>query len=202
MGRSIARRRRWAAIITEVLAPAPLAMVAVAIVAWQTARTPLQALIWTVLGVVFAPLLPLLHLLRQVRRGAVTDRHVQQREQRPRILLIALASGLVGLLLLAVLGAPPGLVALLASGAAALVVALLITLRWKISVHVGAVAGIVTICAILLGPPALALLPLVALVAWARVELGAHTPAQAIAGGAIGALVSGAMFIGILSMLS
>jgi membrane-associated phospholipid phosphatase len=195
-------RQKFAAIITEILAPAPLAMLAVAIVDWQTARTPLQALVWTIIGVVFAPLVPFLHLVRQVQRGVVTDHHVQLREQRPRILLIALASGLSGLVLLAVLGAPPGLVALLAAGATSLAVALLITLRWKISVHVGAVAGIITVCAILLGPCALVLVPLVPLVAWARVEMGAHTPAQTIAGGLIGALVSGVAFIGILTLVS
>jgi membrane-associated phospholipid phosphatase len=195
-------RQKCAAIITEVLAPAPLAMLAVAIVAWQTARTPLQALVWTIIGIVFAPLVPFLHLVRQVRRGVVTDHHVQLREQRPRILLLALASGLTGLVLLVVLGAPPGLIALLAAGATALGVALVITLRWKISVHVGAVAGIITVCAILLGPLALMLVPLVPLVAWARVEMGAHTPAQAIAGGLIGALVSGVAFVGMLALMS
>jgi phosphate/sulfate permease len=194
MTRFATPKQKYAAIVTEILAPTPLAMVAVAIVAWQTAQTPLQALVWTAIGVVFAPLLPFVHLLRQVRRGVVTDHHVQLREQRPRILLIALASGLLGFILLATLGAPPELVALLAAGTVSLGVALLITLRWKISVHVGAVGGIITVCTILLGPAALIALPLVPLVAWARVEAGAHTPAQAGAGGLIGALVSGGVF--------
>jgi membrane-associated phospholipid phosphatase len=197
----ISPRKRYAAIITEVLAPAPLAMIAVAIVAWRTAQTPLQALVWTAIGVIFAPLLPFLHLMCQVRRGVVTDHHVQLREQRPRILLIALASGLLGLILLATLGAPPGLVALLAAGTTSLGIALLITLRWKISVHVGAVAGIIVVCAILLGPGALLALPLVPLVAWTRVEAGAHSPAQAIAGGLIGAVVSGVAFAAMLTLL-
>ena len=195
-------KQKYAAIITEVLAPAPLAMVAVAIVAWRTAQTPLQALVWTAIGVIFAPLLPFLHLMRQVRRGVVTDHHVQLREQRPRILLIALGSGLLGFILLTTLGAPPELVALLAAGTTSLGVALLITLRWKISVHVGAVAGIIIVCTILLGPLALLALPLVPLVAWARVEAGAHTTAQAIAGGLIGALVSGGVFAILLARLA
>lgn len=194
-------RHRLASIVTEVLAPAPMAMLAVAVVAWWTARTPLQALVWTLVGVAFAPSLPFLHLIRQVRRGAITDHHVQRREQRPRILLLALGSTVIGLLLLGTLGAPPELIALLTAGATALGVALLITLRWKVSVHVGVIAGLVVVYALLFGPRALVLAPLVPLVAWARVELGAHTPAQVIAGGLIGALVSGPVFVGMLTLL-
>ena len=110
-------------------------------------------------------------------------------------MLLALASGLAGAALFAMLGAPPALVALMIAGVSGIGVALLITLRWKISVHVGALAGIIVVCTILIGPQALIVAPLVPLVAWARVELGAHTPAQAIAGGVIGALVSGAAYL-------
>ncbi len=195
-------QHRLARVVTEVFAPTPMAMLAVAIVAWWTARTPLQALTWALIGIAFAPLLPFLHLIRQIRRGAITDHHVQRREQRPQILLLALGSTAIGFILLATLGAPPGLIALLATGATALGVALLITLRWKISVHVGVIAGLVVVYALLLGPRALLLTPLIPLVAWARVALGAHTPAQVIAGGIIGALVSGPMFVAMLMLLA
>lgn len=76
------------------------------------------------------------------------------------------------------------------------------TLQGITSVHDGAVAGVITVCAILLGPPALLLSPLVPLVAWARVEMGAHTTAQVIAGGLIGALVSGPVFMTMLTALA
>lgn len=198
---SLVLRRRLARIVTEVFAPTPMAMVALALVAWQTAQTPAQAVAWTAIGVVFAPLLPFLHLLRQVRRGVVTDHHVGRREQRPRVLLIALGSALAGLALFGLLSAPPGLIALLTAGTSALGAALLITLRWKISIHVGVVAGIATVSAILVSPLALLLVMLVPVVAWARVETDAHTPAQVVAGGLIGALVSGAVFAAMLILL-
>lgn len=191
-------RQRHAATVTQVLAPAPLAIFAVAIVAWRTAQTPIQALAWRTIGVPFAPLLPFLYLICEVRQGVVTDHQVQLRERLPRLLLIVLASGRLGLVLLATLGALAARVALLAAGTTALGVALPITLHWKISVHVGAVAGIIAVCAILLGPAAL---PLVPLVAWARVEAGAHTPAQTIMGGLIGALVSGGVFAALLVLV-
>jgi membrane-associated phospholipid phosphatase len=191
-----------ARIITEVFAPAPMALVAVAIVAWTSARTPLQAVAWTLIGAAFAPVFPFLHLVRQVRRGAVTDHHVARREQRPRVLALALASTGLGLLLLRTLGAPPELVALLGAGGVALGVAFLITLRWKISVHVGVIAGLAVVYTVLFGPRAIFFASLIPLVAWARVATGAHTPAQVLAGGVVSALVSGAVFSLLLAALT
>lgn len=86
------------------------------------------------------------------------------------------------------------MIALIGSAAAALAVATAITLVWKISVHVGVVAGIIAVFTLLFGWQALVLAPLVALVAWARVALGDHTPAQTVAGGLLGALVGASTF--------
>jgi membrane-associated phospholipid phosphatase len=44
------------------------------------------------------------------------------------------------------------------------------------------------------GSVALSLVPLVLLVGWARVALQDHTPAQALAGAALGALVAASVF--------
>ncbi len=57
-----------------------------------------------------------------------------------------------------------------------------------------AVGGILTVCTMFFGPRVLVLLPLAALVGWARVELVAHSPAQAAAGALAGALAGGTAF--------
>jgi membrane-associated phospholipid phosphatase len=60
-----------------------------------------------------------------------------------------------------------------------------ITLRWKISVHSAAAAGIATLAWSLAGT----VLPLVIgvpVIAWARVRLRRHTIAQTIAGSVLG----------------
>src|ERR671933_1666877 len=67
---------------------------------------------------------------------------------------------------------------------------LLVALAWKISIHGDVVAGAVVIVALVFGSVALSLVPLVLLVGWARVALQDHTPAQALAGAALGALVA------------
>lgn len=188
------RRRVLAAVVTEISAPAPMTALAIAIVAWHSAPTPAAAIGWALLGGAFAPLLPLAHLLRQVRAGRVSDHHVAVREQRPRILAIALLSVAIGLFLLSALGAPRPLLALLIAGASAIAAALVVSLRWKMSVHMVAVGGILTVCVILFGPVLLVFLPLIPLVGWARIELAAHTPAQVAVGALLGATVSGGVF--------
>src|SRR5205807_7157458 len=130
----------------------------------------------------FAALIPLGYIIRQVRRRRLTDYHVGRREQRPRPMLVGVASVLAGLGVLALLGAPRALVALVGAMAVGLATATLVTLFWKISVHVAVVAGTVVILVLVFGPTLLALAPAVALVGWARVEVGDHTPAQVMAG--------------------
>jgi len=143
----------------------------------------------------FATLVPLLYLLRGVRRRQFTDHHVRLREQRPLAFLVGIASLLIGLALMVVLGAPRQLLALIAAMGVGLIVSLLVTLLWKISVHVAVVAGAVVILVLVFGPLLLVLAPLVALVGWARVEVADHTPAQVIAGSGLGAAVAAVVFI-------
>jgi membrane-associated phospholipid phosphatase len=88
----------------------------------------------------------------------------------------------------------PILLALVVACIAGLASALLVTAFWKISIHIAAVADAVVILVIVLGLPLTALASLVALTAWARVTLRDHTPAQIIAGGALGAIVAGVVF--------
>jgi membrane-associated phospholipid phosphatase len=85
-------------------------------------------------------------------------------------------------------------VALVGAGGVGLAVALAITLVWKISIHTAVAAGAVVVLALVFGPALLVLAPLVALSGWARVEVGDHTPAQVLAGAAVGAAVAGAAF--------
>lgn len=197
------RRRvsRLAQIITEIFAPSPLAAAVLIIVAWRYSATTGEALKWAVLGILFAPVTPLIYLLRQLRRGKVTDHHVRRREQRSGIILFTLACGFAALAVLLRLDAPAQVIGLVCSGAAGLIVALAITRYWKISIHTGVAAGIVVVFVELFGWGMLLLAPLVALIGWARVRVGDHTPAQVTAGAMIGAIVSGTTFAVVIAIL-
>jgi membrane-associated phospholipid phosphatase len=194
------KRKRLARVVTEVFAPSPLAAVVLVIVAWRFSPTTSEALKWSLLGILFAPAVPLLYLFRQLRRGRVTDHHVRRREQRAPIILFTLACGFVALVVLSQLGAPRQVIGLVCSGAAGLIVALAITRFWKISIHAGVAAGIVIVFLELFGWWMLLLVLLAALVCWARVAVGDHTPAQVAAGAVVGAIVSGSTFALIMTL--
>ena len=188
------RAERAARIVTEILAPAPTVAAMLVIVALHSTSSLLDAVRWGVLVLIFVPLLPLLYLLYEVRRQRLTDRHVHLREQRPRILAVAIAAIVVLLVLLVALDAPSGLVRLVAAGVVGLVSVTLVTLVWKISIHVAVVAGSAVTLIAVFGLSLSVLLPLVVLTAWARVTLRDHTLSQVAAGAMLGAIVAGVMF--------
>jgi membrane-associated phospholipid phosphatase len=188
-------RRRLARLLTEVLAPPPLCAVLLIAVAAKTAPTPLAALRWGLLAALFTSAFPFLTILRGVRRQRLSDHHVGAREQRPALLLLFVAIVLVGTILLAFLGAPRPVVALVGAMALGLVVSFGITLVWKVSVHAATAAGAAVVLLLVFGPavwPAVLIPPLVA---WSRVEVRDHTPAQVIVGMGVGALVAAVGFL-------
>lgn len=77
-------------------------------------------------------------------------------------------------------------IALVASVSAAMVAITGVTLYWKMSMHVAGTAGTVTVLTLVYGRRALPLVVLVPAVAWSRNVLDHHTPAQALAGAALG----------------
>jgi membrane-associated phospholipid phosphatase len=188
------RRRRLARAVTEVFAPAPTVVLLLLLVAWHSAPTAAEAMKWGLLAALFASILPFLYIVRGVRRRQFTDHHVGVRAQRPLPLPIGVASVVTGLLLLVVLGAPRELVALVGAMVAGLAVSTLITLFWKISIHVAVTAGALVILILVFGLALIALAPLVALVGWARVEIGDHTPTQVLVGTAVGAAIAAVVF--------
>ncbi len=194
--RSIAVAR----VLTEIFAPSPVGIVALIVVAWRFSPTMGEAVQWLGVSALFVVILPFAFLVGQVRRGRVTDIHVRRREQRLPIILVFLASWFFLIALLIALGAPDELIALIGAGMTTLVVIGAITLRWKISLHVGVAAGVLTVFTLLFGPQILLLAVLVPLLGWARVVLGDHTFAQVAAGAVIGAVVSGSAFALIMAI--
>ncbi len=156
---------------------------------------------WLGVSALFVVILPFAFLVGQVRRGRVTDIHVRRREQRLPIILIFLAAWLFLIALLATLGAPHELIALIGAGMATLVVIGAITLRWKISLHVGVAAGVLTVFTLLFSLGMLALVPLLPLIGWARIELRDHTFFQVFAGALVGSVVSGGAFMIALTLM-
>ena len=128
------------------------------------------------------------YVLLMRRRRRVADFWISARAERivPALVLL---SAFVGLLVtLTLFDAPRDLFLLTLSMGLASAAVAAITLFWKASAHC-AVAGHAAVAGLLLlGPLGLVFLFAVPLVVWSRLTLTAHTPAQALAGTAVGAV--------------
>jgi len=98
-------RRRMARLVTEVMSPFVLVVVVIFIVAVRSAGV-VRGLALGLVAIFFAAGLPYALVLIGVRRGRLTDHHIALREQRPRMMAIALVSVAAGLLVLLWLDAP------------------------------------------------------------------------------------------------
>lgn len=185
----------WAArVITEVTAPAPVLVVLLLVVGSVSAPTVLDGLGWGLLAALFFSIAPFAGIIWGVVAGRVTDHHVSERAQRPAIIILSLACFVAGYATLHVRGAPTMLLDVMVSLLAAAVVCLLVTLAWKMSMHMAVAGCAAALLPAVTGVSAWVALPVLLVVAWSRVRLRDHTPAQTVAGALTGALVAGAVF--------
>jgi membrane-associated phospholipid phosphatase len=194
MAQRIPRRLRVARLVGELLSPPPILAVLALVVAFHSSPTPAMAILWGAIAALSTSVLPYALILGGVRRGRLTDKNISLREQRIRFGVVALTSILLGLVLLAAFDAPAAMVALQAAIAVGVACGWVITLWWKISVHAAIAAGAATVLVLVFGPAPLAIWPLVAVIAWSRVQVGDHTPAQVLAGVALGVAVNATVF--------
>jgi membrane-associated phospholipid phosphatase len=184
--------RHLAYVISQIGSPPVLTLAVLALTASTTPHP--NAWIWAGTYAILAILTPMVYLIWLMSQGRVTDLDVQLRQERARPMLFTLASGGVGVMVMALGMAPSEL--LILSGGLWLqsLIIFAITLRWKISVHSATATGAAAMIWFLTG----ALLPLVVgvpIIAWSRVRLRRHTVAQTIAGALVSLLVFVAAFL-------
>lgn len=138
------------------------------------------------LAFVFATLWPLLALFALVKSRRIPDMYVEEREKRTLPFLVAMAGYGLGGLLLWLAVSPSSSTILMFCYGGNTTAFLVMSLKWKPSVHASGVTGPMTVLALSVGPSALAFGLLLLPVAWARTRLGAHTWSQV----ATGALVT------------
>ena len=178
---------RWARIVSGILSPLSIAIAAVAVAGY--AINDESALSWIALYIALSILPPTLYIMYLVRKGIVTDFHLNIRKERTKPFLIMTANTAVVFLVMLLLGAPKLILIVIATAVLQLFFMLLITLRWKISGHCTAVAGLVVLALALFGENLLPSTLLIPLVAWSRIRLKRHTPAQTVAGSFMGAVI-------------
>jgi hypothetical protein len=153
---------------------------------------------WAAICITFAAVLPILFIVRVVKRqgGGWAQRHLSVVQLRLAVIPVILMMVLVGVGLLVWWGAPREMVALQVAMFATLLAVDLVTRvwEWKISGHTSVFLGAVVMAAVAFGALWLLAVPAVVPIAWARVRLREHTLAQTVAGAVLGLLVAGSIF--------
>ncbi|MFB7181852.1 hypothetical protein ACFCYI_29610 [Streptomyces sp. NPDC056257] len=178
-------RQKAARVLSDVLAPANLVVALLLLIGWHSTAS-WTGLGWGLLGALFCGVVPIGIIVLGVRRGALTDQHIRVRRQRLVPMGLSLLSVVAGITLLHVLGAPGEVFALVVAMLVGLVSSLLVTVGWQISIHMSVAGGTVMILVLVFGPPVLPAALIAAAVGWSRLVLKAHTPAQLLAGTALG----------------
>lgn len=181
---------RPARILSTLFQPILTGTYVLLVVSAATATSRAEALAWGLGTATLTAGLPTLDLLRRMRGRTVTDFHIAVREERLRPLLVMLGCVAATLGLAVALKAPKELTVALLAALVAGAVLTGVTRLWKISFHAATAASAVALLVWVLGPVALILLPIPPAVGWSRVELGRHSVAQVIAGGAAGLAIT------------
>lgn len=135
----------------------------------------------------FGFLLPFVGVIVMMKKGYLSDLFATERTERFIPFLASLVSYSIGTVFLIYVQAPAAITALMATYIVNGIVLIAITMKWKISIHTSGIASPVTALVYLLGSQLIPLFLLFLPVAWARLELKAHSKMQLT----VGALLSG-----------
>jgi membrane-associated phospholipid phosphatase len=179
------RLDRLAGWISNATHPPVVGAFVVLVAALVSARP--TAWLWGVFYLGLAVLLPTLYVAWLLRRGQITDVQLPDRRQRLRPYCVAIACMGLAALALNAAHAPRLLQQIALINVIQSSALFLITLRWKVSAHCASMSGLAVLTWTLFSSGSLPFVAAVPVVAWARVRLNRHDPAQVIAGALLGA---------------
>ncbi len=171
---------RIAVTISVLFSPFLLPIASILLIVRSSVVTMQQGLLWMVIVILFASVLPMLYIFILFRLGRLSDVRLTVREQRAKPLIFSLVSALVGIGILHLLDVPQEIVWLCIACVINGLVLTLITQVWKISFHSGVAAGCMTGLATLISSQFVYLFILLPFIAWARVHRKRHTFLQTI----------------------
>jgi len=175
--------------MSNVLNPYLVSLVVIVLLALKSTPSTGDAIKWSLILVAIT-ILPIFSVIVYLAHKEKLDGiFISARQQRNKLYLLASACTIASCLVLLYLGAPLLLVATIVAALSAAIIFMGINLLWKISLHTAFAAGSVTALTIVYGAAGALSLMLVPPVAWSRIELEQHSPAQAVAGAFLAALI-------------
>ena len=177
---------RLANVISWVISPivvAPAVYVAIVLLGYSGDVKSISYLVVLFVSSTIAPIL-LISGLKKI--GRISDYNITFREQRFLPLLVLIAVNALGYEFMKQLHPPRLLTGILLFNAVNTVFILLVTLQWKISIHLFTFSSSVGLLFMQFGAVSLWLLLLVPVLMWSRIELKAHNFMQTLVGATVG----------------
>jgi membrane-associated phospholipid phosphatase len=181
--------RRFASLVSWVVSPVVVAPTVYLFIVLHGYSAQSRHLDWFFVLLLSATVAPMFLILGLKKIGRVSDYNITFREQRFLPLLVLVGVNLVGYELMKQLHSPRFLSGILLFNAVNTVFILLVTLQWKISIHLFSLTSSIALLVLSFGMPAIALIAFVPLLMWSRVYLKAHNFMQTLVGGLIGFLL-------------
>ena len=187
-------RERIASLTSNILNPFLVSFVLILLLSFKSTSSALDAVKWSLISIAVSVLPVFSVIIYLVRSQKLESPFINIRGQRTKIYLLAGVCAGVGCIIFPYLEAPPMLIATFVAGLSAVVIFMCVNLLWKISLHTAFVTASVIVLVILYGSIAAVTVVLVPLIAWSRIELKHHSPAQVITGALLAVLIVAVVF--------
>lgn len=173
--------KKLAQLISIIFEPFTVSFVALVLVTFQLPLDSEARLSWFLIAVLFGGLPPALVYLYERKTGKIRDWFITNRVERRDVQLAWFAGSGLFFLVALFFEAPRLLLALSLTLVWLSLLITIISVYWKVSVHMVGVTIFVMIMLLVYSANALWLILLLPVVAWARVRLGHHTLSQVTA---------------------
>ncbi len=186
--------KRIANLTSIIFSPFLVGLAVILLVSFESTASILDAIKWSLILIALSILPIYLVVVYLVRSNRLDGILINIRQQRSKIYALAAILTGIGCIILFYLKAPLIMLALFVTGFFGTAIFMGINLWWKISLHTAFIAASVTLLVILYGFMAAVAIVLIPLVAWSRLELERHSPAQLVAGALLAISILPAVF--------
>ena len=186
--------KRIANLTSIIFSPFLVGLALILLVSFESTASILDAIKWSLILIALSILPIYLVVVYLVRSNRLDGILISIRQQRSKIYALAAILAGIGCIILFYLKAPLIMLALFVTGFFGTAIFMGINLWWKISLHTAFIAASVTLLVILYGFMAAIAIVLIPLVAWSRLELESHSPAQLVAGALLAISILPAVF--------
>jgi membrane-associated phospholipid phosphatase len=183
-------RIRWADFVSDIFSPPILWAILSPVIAFRDSPSILQGIGSAIICILFVCVLPTLYILWLYQRGVISDIYLPFPQERIRPFVFSIGSTFVAYVMARLLNLTPIINGFLLATFFQLILLLIITFFWKISTHTLAISATAALISLWFGAiPGLVFVPLIFLIAAARLRLRRHTPSEVIGGIVLGTVM-------------